>query len=146
MERSNLEILLLVEDEPDHAQLIMESLVGNGSLVNEIVWVENGRRALDYIFREGEFASRDNKLGMVLLDLKLPELDGFEVLEKIKTDSKYKDLPVVVLSTSDMSQDIKRALQLGANDYITKPVRWEDFVGKVKGLGKYWAFISEAVK
>ena len=125
----------------------MGSLSENGHLINEIVWVKNGLEALDCIYRRNDFASNMiKKIGLVLLDLKLPELDGFGVLKELKEDPLKKDIPVVVLSTSQNTEDVKLALQLGANDYITKPVSWEEFVSKVKGLGKYWAFISEAVK
>ncbi len=145
MTKSNLEILLLVEDEPDHAQLIVEVLKENGSLANDIVWVKNGQEAVDYVLRKGQYkGQKTKKPGLILLDIKLPELDGFEVLNEIKSNQSVKAIPVVMLTTTGNSEDVERALKLGANDYIVKPVNWESFEKTVRELGKYWAFISDA--
>ncbi len=140
-----LDTLLLVEDEPDHAFLIMEGLKNDGHLVNQIKWVRNGREALHYLEREGPYNAENAPTpALVLLDVKMPELDGFEVLARLKSHARHKVIPVVMLTTTANKEDIKRALELGANDYIIKPVSWPEFEKKVRGLGKYWALISNS--
>ncbi|MBD3308272.1 response regulator [candidate division KSB3 bacterium] len=142
---TNLDILLLVEDEIDHANLIIEALREEGHLTNDIIWVKDGQQAIDYTYQQGEFADQDVATpGLILLDLKLPELNGFEVLKILKNDPEYHEIPIVVLTTSNNSEDVKTALKLNANDYIVKPVAWEDFERKIRELGKYWAFTSNA--
>ncbi|MCP4152747.1 MAG: response regulator [bacterium] len=145
MDKLGIDVLLLVEDEQDHAFLIQEALKGNGHLVNEIKWVKNGREALDYINREGQYNKTNAPPpGLILLDVKMPELDGFEVLSVLKSHAEHKLIPVVMLTTTANSEDVKRAMSLGCNDYIVKPVSWEDFEQKVRKLGQYWAMISNA--
>jgi len=140
-----LEVILLVEDEPDHAELIIKGLKQDGHLINEIKWVENGQEAIDYITQSGKY-NKENapRPGLVLLDIKLPRKNGFQVLQEIKFNEDLKTIPVVMLTTTSVSEDIEKALKLGANDYIVKPVKFQDFVKKVKGLGHYWAFISDS--
>ena len=141
----NLDIILLVEDEEDHAELIMNGLQEDGHLMNEIKWVENGQEAIDYIKHRGKYNQENAPIpGLVLLDIKLPRKDGFLVLQEIKSEERYKAIPIVMLTTTSTSDDIQKALKLGANDYIVKPIRFQDFVEKVKGLGHYWAFISDS--
>ena len=145
MSVTNIPTVLLVEDEPDHAHLIMGVLQREGRLINDIVWLKNGRQAVDYVFHAGAYA--DQTLahpGFILLDLKLPELDGFEVLQHLKEDERVKAIPVVMLTTSHNAEDAQRALCLGANDYIVKPFVWADFERKVRELGTYWALVSDA--
>ena len=140
-----LDTILLVEDEPDHAELIIKGLKKSGNLINEIKWVENGQEALDYLTQSGKY-NKENapRPGLVLLDIKLPRKNGFQVLQDIKCDEDFKTIPIVMLTTTSVSVDIEKALKLGANDYIIKPVRFQDFVEKVKGLGHYWALISDS--
>jgi len=140
-----MEVILLVEDEPDHAELIIKGLKQDGHLINEIKWVENGQDAIDYIMRSGKY-NKENapRPGLVLLDIKMPRKNGFQVLQEIKSDEAFKTIPVVILTTTSVSEDIEKALKLGANDYIVKPVKFQDLVEKVKGLGHYWAFISDS--
>ena len=145
MAMTNIPTVFLVEDEPDHAQLIMGVLQQEGHLVNEIVWVKNGRQAVDYVFQTGTYAGQTlAPPGLILLDLKLPELDGFEVLQRLKQDERTQTIPVVMLTTSHNADDVERALRLGANDYIAKPVVWAEFERKVREMGKYWALVSDA--
>ena len=144
-DKRNLEPILLVEDEEDHAHLVKKSLKEHGHLINEIYWVKNGVEAMKFITQSDPY---DNKSAprpaMILLDLKMPFMDGFQVLRELKADRRYKTIHVVVLTTSINSEDAQRALELGANDYIIKPVRFSDFVQKMGNLGTYWAFISDS--
>lgn len=139
-----LEIVLLVEDDPDHVELILASLQKVGRLINEINCVEDGQKAIEYMTWTGKY-NKENapRPGLILLDIKLPFKDGFEVLKELKSDKRFKTIPIVMLTTTSKSEDITRALDLGANDYIVKPVSWKDFEMKIRSLGKYWAFISD---
>jgi CheY-like chemotaxis protein len=140
-----MEPILLVEDEADHARLVKKSLTEHGRLLNEIYWVKNGIEALEYITHGGSYKEKNApRPGLILLDLKMPLKDGFQVLAELKSDTRYKSIPVVVLTTSVNSDDAKKALDLGANDFIVKPVRFTDFVQKVGQLGNYWGFISDS--
>lgn len=138
-----IDTLLLVEDDSDHAHLIMDVLRDEGGLRNCINWVSNGLRAVEYLYREGEFdATNAPRPGLILLDIKMPEMDGFDVLRKVKSDPDLRAIPIVMLTTTQNAEEVNLALQLGANDYIVKPVVWEDFVRKIKEVGKYWVFVS----
>jgi two-component system response regulator len=140
-----MEPILLVEDEADHARLVKKSLTEHGRLLNEIYWVKNGIEAMEYITHTGPYNEKNApRPGLILLDLKMPLKDGFQVLAELKSDTRYKAIPVVVLTTSINSDDAKKALDLGANDFIVKPVRFPDFVQKVGHLGNYWGFISDS--
>ncbi len=140
-----LEILLIVEDDPDHVELILTSLQKDGRLINDIKCVEDGQKAIEYMTWIGKY-NKENapRPGLILLDIKLPFKDGFEVLKVLKSDKRFKTIPIVMLTTTSKSTDITRALDLGANDYIVKPVQWKDFEMKIRSLGKYWAFISDS--
>lgn len=140
-----MEPILLVEDEADHARLVKKSLTEHGRLLNEIYWVKNGIEAMEYITQTGHYNEKDTpRPGLILLDLKMPLKDGFQVLAELKSDPRYKSIPVVVLTTSVNSDDAKKALDLGANDFIVKPVKFSDFVQKVGQLGNYWGFVSDS--
>jgi CheY-like chemotaxis protein len=140
-----MEPILLAEDEADHARLVRKSLTEHGRLLNEIYWVKNGIEALEYITHTGSYNETNApRPGLILLDLKMPLKDGFQVLAELKSDTRYKTIPVVVLTTSINSDDAKKALDLGANDFIVKPVRFPDFVQKVGQLGNYWGFVSDS--
>jgi len=140
-----MEPILLVEDEEDHARLVKKSLSEHGRLLNEIYWVKNGIEAMEYITQSGPYNKKNApRPGLILLDLKMPLKDGFQVLAELKSDARYKSIPVVVLTTSVNSEDAKKALELGANDFIVKPVKFSDFVQKVGHLGNYWGFISDS--
>ncbi len=142
---SNLVSILIVEDEEDHARLIKRALKESMHLMNDIYWVENGQQAIDFLTRNGEYKGQNlPRPGLILLDIKLPMKDGFEVLQVIKGNPVLKKIPVVMLTTTSTSEDIKKALSIGANDYIVKPVHFNDFIEKVSKLGYYWGFISDA--
>jgi two-component system response regulator len=137
-------IILLVEDNPDDVALTLRAFE-KSRIKNKIVIAEDGIEALDYIFRRGKFENREpNELpSVILLDLKLPKLDGFEVLKAIRENEATKLLPVVILTSSKEEQDIIRGYKDGANSYIRKPVDFDNFFDAVKTLGLYWLILNE---
>ena len=139
--------ILVVEDNPDHARLIMKTLINSGNLMNEVIHVKNGEDAIDFLKKSGKFSDSLHILPMlVLLDIKLPLKDGFQVLEIIKSDEKLKKIPVVMLTTTSTTDDISKAIRLGANDFIVKPVKFAEFTEKVAKLGYYWGAVSDVKK
>jgi two-component system, response regulator len=140
----NLDILLMVEDEEAHGELILRALKKQGNILNEIYWARDGQEALDFV-REGEYrGEKVPRPGLILLDVRLPMVDGFDVLKELKADDRFKAIPIVMLTTTARPDDISRALELGANDYIVKPVGFCEFVQKVGNVGRYWAFTSDS--
>ncbi len=138
-----LKRILLAEDDPKDVELTLEAL-GEHNLANEVVVAGDGREALDYLYRAGKYADRTNGNPVVLLlDLKMPKIDGMEVLRKIKGDESMKMLPVVVLTSSRESRDLEECYRLGVNAYVVKPVKFPDFLDAVKKLGVFWALINE---
>jgi two-component system response regulator len=137
-------LILLVEDNPDDVALTLRALKKN-NLGNQIVVAGDGAEALDYLFGTGPHAGRDTSLQpeLILLDLKLPKLDGFKVLEKLRADPRTRLLPVVILTSSREQQDLIDGYGLGANSYIRKPVDFEQFVEAVRQLGLYWLLLNE---
>jgi CheY-like chemotaxis protein len=140
---SELGRILLVEDDPRDVELTMTAL-GEYNLVNEIVVTRDGQQALDYLHCRGEFSARSNdNPAVLLLDLKLPRVDGLEVLQQIKSDERLRLIPVVVLTSSREEKDMMRSYKLGVNAYVVKPVDFHQFVNAVKELGIFWAVINE---
>lgn len=137
-------IILLVEDNPKDELLTLRAL-SKCHLANEIAVVRDGAEALDYLFAKGEHAGREaNDLPtLVLLDLKLPKVDGLEVLRRIRADERTQLLPVVILTSSDEEKDIIAGYKLGANSYVRKPVAFSDFSIAVADLGRYWLITNE---
>ncbi len=141
---NHYDTILLVEDEEDYARLIKQSLK-KAKVLNPIAWVKNGVEAIEYIKKTGQYEQeKPPQPALILLDIKMPLMNGFEVLKEIKTNDKYKAIPVVVLTTTSLSEDIKKAMELGANDYIVKPVKFSDFTHKMQSLGYYWVFVSDS--
>jgi CheY-like chemotaxis protein len=135
--------ILLVEDSPHDAEMTMEAL-SEHNLVNEVAWVKDGEEALDFLYHRGAYVGRaGNNPAVILLDLKLPKVDGLEVLQTIKKDDKLKSIPVVVLTSSREESDLVTSYQLGVNAYVVKPVNFPDFMQAVKELGFFWAIINE---
>ena len=136
--------ILLVEDNPNDEELTLYALKKN-NVTNHIQVVRDGAEALEYLFCTGAYAHRriDNTPKVILLDLKLPKVDGLEVLERIKTDERTRILPVVVLTSSQEERDIVESYQLGVNSYIVKPVDFEQFVEAVRQLGLYWMLLNQ---
>lgn len=140
---SYLKRILLVEDSEKDVELTLAALEDH-HLANEVVVARDGAEALDYLYRRGSFAGRSNSLPVVvLLDLKLPKVDGLEVLRQIKADPFLKSIPVVMLTSSREEQDLVRSYQFGVNAYVVKPVDFQQFVDSVRQLGFFWALINE---
>jgi two-component system, response regulator len=140
---SNEVEILLVEDNPNDAELTLRALTKN-NLANHVVHAKDGAEALEFIF--GKNGDVENKPKVILLDLKLPKVDGIEVLAKLKTDERTKRIPVVVLTSSREDYDLARCYDLGVNSYIVKPVEFESFVKAVTELGFYWLLLNETEK
>jgi len=137
-------ILLLVEDNPTDEKLTLRAFRKSG-VANEIVVVRDGAEAIDYLFATGTHAGRDASVvpAVIMLDLKLPKIDGLEVLRMIRADDRTKSLPVVILTASRESEDIARGYALGANAYVRKPVDFGEFAESVKTLGLFWLLMNE---
>ncbi|MDA3820774.1 MAG: response regulator [Candidatus Delongbacteria bacterium] len=136
--------ILIVEDNPEDAEIAVRAFKKN-KLTNKLYVVNDGEQALDFIFAKNDFADR-NKLAkpkIILLDLKLPKVDGLEVLKKIKGNEKTKVIPVIMLTSSKEESDIIHSYKLGVNSYIVKPVDFDKFVEAVSNLGLYWLLLNE---
>ena len=135
--------ILLAEDSDRDAELTLDALAQH-NLVNEVMRVRDGEEALDYLCRRGQFADRRNgNPAVVLLDLKMPKVDGFEVLRQIRNNPQFKLIPVVVMTSSREEQDLLRSYELGVNAYVVKPVNFDEFVDAVKQVGAFWAVVNE---
>ena len=136
--------ILLVEDNPDDQELTMRALKKN-NIGNEIVLAKDGQEAIDYLFGKGTYSSRDmsEMPQIVLLDIKLPKVDGIEVLKQIRADKRTKMLPVVILTSSKEEKDMVDSYNFGANSYIRKPVDFNQFTESVRQLGLYWLVLNE---
>jgi CheY-like chemotaxis protein len=134
--------ILLAEDSPQDVEMTLEAL--SHHLINEVVVVNDGEQALDYMYRRGKFSSRSpGNPVFVLLDLKMPKVDGLEVLRTIKSDDQLRTTPVVMLTSSREEQDVVRSYRLGINAYVVKPVDFHSFIEAVKQLGAFWAIHNE---
>ncbi|MBF8284955.1 MAG: response regulator receiver protein [Anaerolineales bacterium] len=138
-------IILLVEDNPSDVGLTQRALA-KSHVANELVVAEDGQEALDYLFGAGAYAGREvtELPALVLLDLKLPRVDGLEVLRQIRADERTRRLPVVILTTSREEQDVAQSYDLGANSYIRKPVDFTQFAQAVEQMGLYWLVLNES--
>ncbi|MBI3897380.1 MAG: response regulator [Gammaproteobacteria bacterium] len=136
--------ILLVEDNPDDEALTLRAFRTN-NISNEVIVARNGVEALDYLFGTGAYAGRDPRQlpAVVLLDLKLPKIDGLEVLRQVRGDERTKLLPVVILTSSKEEQDVISSYRLGCNSYVRKPVNFDEFVQAARQLGLYWLLLNE---
>ena len=135
--------ILLVEDNPDHAELTMKTLSG-GKLLNQVFWVQDGAEALDYLWRRNGYADPEKspRPGLILLDIKLPKVDGIEVLKQIKSDETLRRIPTVMLTTSERDEEMIKSYGLGANSFVTKPVNFGAFVETIKQIELYWVLTN----
>jgi CheY-like chemotaxis protein len=136
--------ILLVEDNPDDVELTLRALK-KYSVKNEIAVVRDGVEALDYLFAQGAYADRDvgNLPALILLDLKLPKVDGMEVLRRVRADDRTKLIPVVILTSSDEESDLVKGYESGCNSYVRKPVDFKEFADAARNVGMYWLLLNE---
>jgi two-component system response regulator len=137
--------ILLVEDNPNDAELTINELKEH-NMANNLFHAKDGEEALEFIFATGKYAGQrevENYPKLILLDIKMPKVDGIEVLEKIKSDNRTKNIPVVILTSSKEDPDIKQCYGLGANSYIVKPVNFDGFAQSIKNLGFYWLLLNQ---
>lgn len=138
-----LKPILLVEDNPKDLELTLMAL-DQSHLANAVVTVRDGAEALDYLYRRGAYGDRtEGHPAVVLLDLKLPKVDGIQVLESVKADENLKSIPIVMLTTSREEKDLVRSYNLGVNAYVVKPVAFKEFLSAVQDLGVFWAVLNE---
>jgi len=144
MESSQIEILL-VEDDIDDAEMTIHAMRKH-NLGNKLIHVTDGEEAMDFLLGRGKFTGRDVSLTprLILLDLKMPKMDGMEVLEMVKSNAATKKIPVVILTSSNEDPDVSRCYELGANGYIVKPVEFDSFTVAVSELGMYWMLLNHA--
>lgn len=135
--------ILLVEDSANDIELALEAL-SEHKLGNEVAVVRDGAEALDYLYHRGQFADRSGLPVLVLLDLKMPKVDGLEVLRQMKADPALKRIPVVMMTSSREHSDLTQSYELGVNSYVVKPVKFQGFIDAVKQLGLYWVLVNEA--
>jgi len=141
---TTLKSILLAEDNPKDVELTLTALEEH-NLANDVVVVRDGAEALDYLYRRGSFASRTTENpAVILLDLKMPKVDGIQVLRTIKSDESLKTIPIVMLTSSREEADVVESYRLGVNAYVVKPVDFSEFVHAVSELGVFWALINEA--
>ena len=140
---NSLRHILLVEDSSRDAEMTLDAL-SDYRLTNEVVHVHDGAEALDYLYRRGQYASVPNvHPAVVLLDLKMPRVDGLEVLRQMKGDPQLRMIPVVVMTSSREDKDLDASYQLGVNAYVVKPVKFDEFVNAVRQLGAFWAVLNQ---
>ncbi|MCF8356786.1 MAG: response regulator [Melioribacteraceae bacterium] len=138
-----LRTILLAEDNPQDVELTLEAL-STHNLANNVIVVKDGVDAMEYLRYEGEYKSRPKgDPAVLLLDIKMPRMDGIEVLHSIRSDEKLKTLPVVMLTSSREEPDLKKCYELGVNAYVVKPVSFNDFIDAVKQIGVFWALLNE---
>lgn len=139
--------ILLVEDNLDDANLAIRALRKN-EICNSLLHVSDGEEALDYLFCEGRYAERctSDLPKLILLDLKMPKVDGLEILKRIKNDNRTQSVPVVILTSSNQNADIIQCFKYGANSYVVKPVDFENFVHTVAGIGRYWLQLNQIIQ
>lgn len=134
--------ILLVEDNPDHAELTADA-IKNCKVVNPVIWIEDGESALDFLYRRGKYADRkDDDPLLILLDIKLPGMDGLEVLKAIRDDEHFASVPVVMLTTSSEESEALKAYSYHANSYVVKPMNFKDFYDRVQELNLYWTLTN----
>jgi len=143
----NMEVrkILIVDDSPNDVELTITAL-DEINLANEVVVADDGVEALDYLYKRGKFANATGFPAVILLDIKMPRMDGIEVLRHIRNDPKFKVIPVIMVTSSREERDLVESYKLGANSYVVKPVDIVQFIDAIKVLGQYWAIINQLPK
>lgn len=142
MGRAESVTILLVEDDPGHSRLIEKNL-RRGGISNEIITLDNGQKAIDFLFKKGDYAGANHSTPiLILLDLNMPVLDGYQVLKMIKDHQETKHIPVIILTTTDNPQEISRCYETGCNVYVTKPVDYENFSEAIRMLGLFLSIVK----
>jgi len=139
--------ILLVEDDPDHVELTIRALKEH-HVLNKVYVAKNGQEALDFVYHRGSYAdeTRFPRPGLILLDIRLPKIDGLEVLKRLKGDPRFMTIPVIMLTTSDRDEEIAKSYAGGANSYVVKPVDFHEFMEKIKHISLYWTIITTLPK
>jgi len=140
--KTEIKRIFIVDDSPKDIELTIATLAEN-NLANDIVTAEDGEEALDYLYKRGKFAKEVGLPAVILLDVKMPKMDGIEVLKHIRSDAKFKFIPVIMVTSSREEKDIVESYRLGANSYVVKPVDIIQFINAIKVLGQYWAVINQ---
>ena len=140
--QTELRKILIVDDSPKDIELTIAALAEK-NLANGIVIAEDGLMALDYLYKRGEFANEKGTPAVILLDIKIPKMDGIEVLKHIRADPNFKSLPIIMVTSSHEERDMVESYKLGANSYVVKPVDIVQFIDAIKVLGQYWAIINQ---
>lgn len=137
--------ILYAEDNPKDRELTLAALEEH-NLANEVICVNDGEEALNFLYKRGKFSdSQDEPLALILLDIKMPKIDGIELLRHIKADEKFRLIPVVMLTSSREEKDLLESYKLGINAYVVKPIDFKDFVDAVKSIGLFWAILNETI-
>lgn len=140
---TEVKTILIVDDSPKDVELTISAL-SEKNLANELVVAEDGVEALDYLYRRGQFAKRENgNPAVILLDIKMPRMNGIEVLKHIRSNPKFNFIPVIMVTSSREEKDLIESYKLGANSYVVKPVDIVQFIDAIKALGQYWAVINQ---
>lgn len=137
-----LKRILIVDDSPKDVELTISALAEK-NLANDVIVAEDGEEALDYLYRRGKFVNENGYPAVILLDIKMPKMDGIDVLRHIRSDPKFKLIPVIMLTSSREEKDLAECYKLGANSYVVKPVDIVQFIDALKVLGQYWAIINQ---
>lgn len=140
--KAEIKRILIVDDSPKDVELTISTLAEN-NLANDIAVAEDGEEALDYLYKRGKFANVVGVPAVILLDVKMPKINGIEVLKHIRSDAKFKFLPIIMVTSSHEERDIVESYKLGANSYVVKPVDILQFINAIKILGQYWAVINQ---
>ena len=141
--KTEIKRILIVDDSPKDVELAIAALSEN-NMANEIIVAEDGEEALDYLYKRGKFIDQHGFPAVILLDIKMPKMNGIEVLRHIRNDSKFKLIPVIMVTSSGEEKDLVESYKLGANSYVVKPVDFNQFMEAIKILGQYWAIVNQS--
>jgi CheY-like chemotaxis protein len=142
--QADINRILIVDDSPKDIELAISALAEK-NLANEVVVAEDGEEALDYLYKRGKFLNEQGNPAVILLDVKMPKMDGIEVLKQIRSDPEFKSIPVIMVTSSHEEKDLVESYKLGANSYLAKPIDAIQFIEAINVLGQYWAVINQPI-